>query len=102
MKTPILALIIVLFLLGAADRSDAAPRDTRPCATPAEVWGIGQGGFSRAQVEKRWEVTGQGTRVYDPMYGRIWIYPLCNETERVGFAQFQKKRLVGVGIIRYG
>lgn len=78
--------------------------DTRPCVTNHELWTT-PGGFSRLELERRWEVVSKGRRYADALIGRGWAYPICDRpmSERFAVAQFQPGYgLVGVGEVRPG
>lgn len=64
------------------------PADVRRCLTPRELW-ITPGGLSRPEAERRWEVRGKSYRVSVAFLGAGWGYPLCDDPDRLGFAQFE-------------
>lgn len=80
----------------AVHRDSGYDDDTRPCATPREVFLPG-GGLTRAQVERRWETEGKGER-RQTVIGWAWTYPMCDGDKRIALVQFEP----GYGSVAYG
>ena len=97
-----LSWLVALVLAGTPSPVYAARFvDLRPCVTSHELWTT-PAGLSRAHLERRWEVAGEGRRIDDPVLGAGWAYPMCDYSarERVAVAQFDPGYgLSGVGEI---
>jgi hypothetical protein len=96
---PVAALPVLAFVplpAHAEHRDSGYDGDTRPCATPREVFLPG-GGLTRAQVERRWETEGKGER-RQTVIGWAWTYPMCDGDKRIALVQFEP----GYGTVAYG
>lgn len=96
-RTLYLAAAAAVAALTIAPLTPAHAEDTRPCVSNREFWGLKWG--TKAQIEKRWDVTGLGWR--DPTFG-AWAYPRCGfkpSDSWYGFVSWDHGNAVqGVGV----
>jgi hypothetical protein len=101
-KTLLAGLVALLSLLVASPASagdSGYDGDTRHCVTHREVWLLGNPDLTRADVERRWEMTGRGTSAIGP-FGTMWLYEMCDDPTRLAFLNTEHGRLAVVGIVK--
>lgn len=70
--------LVVAAVAGATLMSAPAPasaEDHRPCVSKVEFHGAK--GYSKAETERRWDVSGLGVLRDVVAFGVAWVYPRC-------------------------
>ena len=92
-------IVAVLLPLSFAGTAEAVPgpddRNTDPCVSGREVFRTPSD--NRVEIEKRWEVEGQGQRSVTPL-GASWLYPSC-KPGFIAVASFRNGTLYAAGLM---